>query len=64
MFSPLHFRFDVSQFSCNPQDGTAVVQLPPPRALFFLAYATPKRIAGHLHWAVKFVIHDFPYPSN
>jgi hypothetical protein len=57
MFSSLHFRFDVSQFPCNPQDRAAVVPLPPPSALFFLADAPTKRIAGHLHRAVKFVVH-------
>jgi hypothetical protein len=60
MFSPLHFRFDFIQLGCNPPDGATVVQLPPPSALFFLAYAPTKRIAGHLHRAVKFVVHDFP----
>jgi hypothetical protein len=59
MLSPLHLCFDAVQLPCNPPDGTAVVQLPPPSALFFLAYAPTKRIAGHLHRAVKFVVHDF-----
>ena len=59
MLSPLHLLFNVVQLPCNPPDGTAVVQLPPPSALFFLAYAPPKRIAGHFHRAVKFVVHHF-----
>lgn len=59
MLSPLHLRFDAVQLPCNPPDGTAVVQLSPPCALLFFAYAPAKRIAGHLHRAVKFVVHHF-----
>jgi hypothetical protein len=59
MFLPLHLRFDFIQLGCDPPDRTAVVQLPPPSAFFFFAYAPTKRIAGHFHRAVKFVVHDF-----
>ena len=48
---------DLILLDCNLPDGTAVVQLPPPSALFLLAYAPTKRIASHLHRAVKFVFH-------